>query len=107
MLSRLNFELYERQRFVWHLIVSVYITSNIMSRLDQRRKELLEQKEELLKQNKTKLNTLDSVKAYIDALTKVCFHYPLTLLVIHGLVQTASETQKKLDELVVQVPSES
>lgn len=107
MLSRLNFELYERQRFVWHLIFSVYITSNIMSRLDQRRKELLEQKEELLKQNKTKLNTLDSVKAYIDALTKVCFHYPSTLLVIHGLVQTASETQKKLDELVVQVPSES
>ncbi|KXN89575.1 hypothetical protein AN958_05442 [Leucoagaricus sp. SymC.cos] len=70
MLNRLHFELAERQR------------------LDQRRKELLQQKEELLKENKAKLATVDSVKAYIDALMK-----------------TASETQKKVDELVL--PSES
>ncbi|KAJ3566310.1 hypothetical protein NP233_g7084 [Leucocoprinus birnbaumii] len=71
MLNRLNFELTERQR------------------LDQRRKELAQQKEELLKENKSKLNTMDSVKAYIDALMK-----------------TASETQKKVDDLVAP-PTES
>ncbi|KAF9453014.1 hypothetical protein P691DRAFT_659437 [Macrolepiota fuliginosa MF-IS2] len=66
MLNRLNFELTERQR------------------LDQRRKELIQEKEALLKQNKAKVATMDSVKAYLDAFMK-----------------TASETQKKLDELVI------
>jgi hypothetical protein len=67
----------------------------------------LQQKDELLKQNKNKLNTLDSVKSYIDALTKVCSIIHQPLLAIHSLAKAASETQKKLDELVVDPPSES
>ncbi|KAI9574874.1 Fms-interacting protein-domain-containing protein [Boletus coccyginus] len=65
MLNRLSFELVERQR------------------LDLRRKELLIQKEELLKQSKIKLATVESVKVQIDTLMK-----------------TAADTQKKVDELV-------
>ncbi|KAN0097642.1 Fms-interacting domain containing protein [Tylopilus felleus] len=65
MLNRLSFELAERQR------------------LDLRRKELLVQKEELLKQSKTKLATVESVKQQIDSLMKA-----------------AADIQKKVDELV-------
>ncbi|OCH94065.1 hypothetical protein OBBRIDRAFT_817417 [Obba rivulosa] len=53
MLNRLSFELAERQR------------------LDQRHKELLREKEELLKESKAKLATMDSVKSQIDSLMKV------------------------------------
>ncbi|KAJ4478092.1 Fms-interacting protein-domain-containing protein [Lentinula aciculospora] len=69
MLNRLSFELAERQR------------------LDLRRRELLQAKEELLKQSRTNTNTLDGVKGHIDA-----------------LVKTASEIQKKVDELVQPLP---
>jgi len=69
MLNRLSFELAERQR------------------LDLKRRELLQAKEELLKQSKTNTNTMDSVKGHIDA-----------------LVKTASEIQKKVDELVQPLP---
>ncbi|PFH52740.1 hypothetical protein AMATHDRAFT_1791 [Amanita thiersii Skay4041] len=66
MLNRLSFELAERQR------------------LDQKRKELIQQKEELLKESKVKLVTMDNVKSQIDMLMK-----------------TASDIQKKVDELVL------
>ncbi|KJA30261.1 hypothetical protein HYPSUDRAFT_175624 [Hypholoma sublateritium FD-334 SS-4] len=69
MLNRLSFELAERQR------------------LDLKKKELLQQKEELLKESKTKSTTLDSVKVQIDLLMK-----------------TASDIQKKVDELVQPIP---
>ncbi|TDL29501.1 hypothetical protein BD410DRAFT_758385 [Rickenella mellea] len=52
MLNRLSFELAERQR------------------LDLKKKELLQQKEELLKQSRIKLATMESVKTQIDALMK-------------------------------------
>ncbi|KAF8913915.1 Fms-interacting protein-domain-containing protein [Gymnopilus junonius] len=65
MLNRLNFELAERQR------------------LDQKKKELLHRKTELLRQSKTHSSTMDSVNAQFDLLTK-----------------TASEAQKKVSELV-------
>ncbi|THH14685.1 hypothetical protein EW146_g5676 [Bondarzewia mesenterica] len=65
MLNRLSFELVERQR------------------LDQRVKELTQQKEEMLKESKAKLATMDSVKIQIDT-----------------LVKTAAEIRKKVDELV-------
>ncbi|KAK7049506.1 hypothetical protein VNI00_005537 [Paramarasmius palmivorus] len=56
MLNRLSFELAERQR------------------LAQRRKELLQAKEELMKESKQKNVTLDSVKLQIDTLVKAnCF----------------------------------
>ena len=40
-------------------------------RLDQKHKELLQQKEELLKESKAKLATMETVKAHIDTLMKV------------------------------------
>ncbi|KAF8204991.1 Fms-interacting protein-domain-containing protein [Pholiota molesta] len=56
-------------------------------RLDLKKKELLQQKEDLLKQSKSKLTTMDNVKTQIDLLMK-----------------TASEIQKKVDELVQPIP---
>ncbi|KAI9000973.1 Fms-interacting protein-domain-containing protein, partial [Trametes punicea] len=53
MLNRLSFELSERQR------------------LDQKRRELIKEKEALLKESKTKAATMESVKAQIDGLMKV------------------------------------
>ncbi|KAJ3722937.1 Fms-interacting protein-domain-containing protein [Lentinula raphanica] len=69
MLNRLSFELAERQR------------------LDLKRRELLQAKEELLKQSKANTNTLEGVKGHIDT-----------------LVKTAAEIQKKVDELVQPLP---
>jgi THO complex subunit 5 len=69
MLNRLSFELAERQR------------------LDLRKKELIQQKEDLFKQSKSKLTTMDSVKTQIELLMK-----------------TASDIQKKVDELVQPIP---
>jgi len=65
MLSRLNFELAERQR------------------LDRKKKELTQQKEDLLKETKAKLVTIDSVKTQIDTLMKA-----------------AADIQRKVDDLV-------
>ncbi|CAA7259777.1 unnamed protein product [Cyclocybe aegerita] len=65
MLNRLSFELAERQR------------------LDLKKKELMQQKEELLKESKAKVATMDNVKSQIDLLMK-----------------TATEIQKKVDEIV-------
>lgn len=42
-----------------------------LPRLDQLHKLLLSQKEELLKESKTKQTTMDSVKTQIDGLMKV------------------------------------
>ncbi|KAF9247061.1 Fms-interacting protein-domain-containing protein [Melanogaster broomeanus] len=69
MLNRLSFELAERQR------------------LDLRRKELVIQKEDLLKQSKVKLATVESVRLQIDTLMKA-----------------AAEIQRKVDELVPPLP---
>jgi len=71
VLSRLNFELSERQR------------------LDKRKKELLQQKEDSLKETRVKISTIDSVKAQIETLMKA-----------------AADIQKKVDDLVQQ-PSQS
>ena len=49
------------------------------SRLDQRRKELTQQKEDLLKQSKAKSTTMDNVKAQVDQLMKVGFSQYTTL----------------------------
>ncbi|TFK28722.1 hypothetical protein FA15DRAFT_664757 [Coprinopsis marcescibilis] len=68
MLNRLSFELAERQR------------------LDQRRRELVRHKEELLKESKANAATTDSVKSQIEL-----------------LVKTASEVQKKVDDLVAPI----
>ncbi|KAI6035389.1 Fms-interacting protein-domain-containing protein [Pisolithus orientalis] len=56
-------------------------------RLDLKRKELVLLKEELLKQSKVKSTTVDSVKSQIDALMK-----------------TATEIQRRVDELVPPLP---
>ncbi|KAJ8086634.1 hypothetical protein AAF712_001980 [Marasmius tenuissimus] len=70
MLNRLSFELAERQR------------------LDQKRKELIQAKEEMMKDSKAKAATMENVKAQIDT-----------------LVKTASEIQKKVEELVQPLPA--
>ncbi|KAF8238692.1 hypothetical protein L208DRAFT_1354363 [Tricholoma matsutake] len=70
MLNRLSFELAERQR------------------LDLKKKEFVQQKEELLKESKTKVATMDNVKAQIDI-----------------LMRTASDIQKKVDQLVLPIPT--
>ncbi|KAK0206575.1 Fms-interacting protein-domain-containing protein [Desarmillaria ectypa] len=72
MLNRLSFELVERQR------------------LDQRKKELILAKEELLKESKQKQITMDNIKTQIDNLVKV-----------------ATETQKKVEELAQSIPNPS
>lgn len=71
MLNRLSFELAERQR------------------LDLKKKNLMREKEDLMKESRAKLSTMDSVKTQIDVLMK-----------------TASEIQKKVDDLVVPIPSQ-
>ncbi|KAI6113664.1 Fms-interacting protein-domain-containing protein [Pisolithus croceorrhizus] len=76
MLNRLSFELAERQS------LSFDVGSTF------KRKELVLLKEELLKQSKIKSAMVDSVKSQIDALMK-----------------TATETQKRVDELVPPSPS--
>ncbi|KAF8195874.1 Fms-interacting protein-domain-containing protein [Mycena galopus ATCC 62051] len=70
LLNRLSFELVERQR------------------LDKMKNELMQQKEELLKESKAKLNTIDSIKSQIETLVKV-----------------ATDVQKKVDELALPIPS--
>ncbi|KAJ7179123.1 Fms-interacting protein-domain-containing protein [Mycena filopes] len=72
LLNRLSFEFVERQR------------------LDKRKKELMQQKEELLKESKAKVNTMDNVKSQIDTLVKL-----------------AADVQKKVDELVLPIPAET
>ncbi|KAF5388117.1 hypothetical protein D9615_000424 [Tricholomella constricta] len=71
MLNRLSFELAERQR------------------LDLRRKELLQRKEDLLKESKTKAATMDNVKSQIDQ-----------------LIKSAADTRKKIETFVpsIQTP---
>lgn len=73
MLNRLSFELAERQRYVRMSSVPerLHLTSVLYIRLEQRRKELVAQKDDLQKQSKVKLTTIDSVKAQIDVLVKV------------------------------------
>ncbi|KAF8655261.1 hypothetical protein AX16_003162 [Volvariella volvacea WC 439] len=65
MLNRLSFELAERQR------------------LDLKKKELTQKRDDLLKESRSKVATMDSVKAQIEQ-----------------LVKTAAEVQKKVDEIV-------
>ncbi|KAF9568885.1 hypothetical protein CPC08DRAFT_739343 [Agrocybe pediades] len=69
MINRLNFELAERQR------------------LERKRKELAQNKDDLLKESKAKSATVDNVKSQIDLLYK-----------------TATDIQKKVDELVQPKP---
>ncbi|KAJ7795368.1 Fms-interacting protein-domain-containing protein [Mycena olivaceomarginata] len=70
LLNRLSFEFVERQR------------------LDKMKRELMQQKEELLKESKAKLTTMDNIKSQIETLAKV-----------------AAEVQKKVDELALPIPA--
>jgi THO complex subunit 5 len=72
MLNRLSFELVERQRHVQlHDLPCGSPSLIIDNRLDQKRKELTAQKEDLLKHSKLKLATVESVKTQIESLMKV------------------------------------
>jgi len=76
MLNRLSFELAERQRYDNLPSLHVSMTNLLRLRLDQKKKELVLQKEELLKESKSKSTTMDSVKSQIDVLMKVRLSYP-------------------------------
>jgi THO complex subunit 5 len=71
MLNRLSFELVERQRYCSTQITNRHPHLILRHRLDQKRKELSAQKEDLLKQSKLKLATVESVKTQIESLMKV------------------------------------
>jgi THO complex subunit 5 len=78
MLNRLTFELAERQRLATFLSHELGLI--ILFRLDLKKKELIQQKEALLKESKVKAATMDSVKSQLDVLMKVRFHaYELVL----------------------------
>jgi hypothetical protein len=68
--------------------------------LEARRKELTKVKDDLLKQTKTKQTTADNVKAQLDLLMKVPRSATLAVFCFLTLLQTATEIQKKVDELV-------
>lgn len=69
MLNRLSFELVERQRYVLSTRPSL-LWLRFASSLDQRKRELLQEKEELLKESKSKVTTMDSIKVQVDTLMK-------------------------------------
>ena len=63
-----------------------------LSRLDHKRKELLQEKEALFKESKAKLATMESVKSHIDTLMKTSTEVQK----VHNLVQpipAASDSQ--------------
>lgn len=76
-----------------------------MHRLDQKHKELLQQKEELLKESKAKHATMDSVKSQIDGLMKVCFNRLSTTIFLTHPLQNAMDVQKKVADLIAPLPS--
>jgi len=116
MLNRLSFELAERQRLAFP---SDYMSTHpnlttITPSLDLKKKELTQCKEDLLKESKSKLSTMDNVKTQIETLMKASslshslFISPLFILgAFFFFLQTASEIQKKVDELVQPIPGET
>lgn len=80
--------------------------------LDLKKKELIRCKEDLLKESKSNLTTMDNVKSQIDTLMKARFFLissPVNIYFIFlpSLLQTASEIQKKVDELVQPISGET
>lgn len=82
--------------WISHAVVILPLT---FLRLDLKRKELIQQKEELLKETKAKNSTLDSVKSQIDTLLKVsdCFRPFLILadmLISAGRLRHSEESRR-------------
>ena len=74
MLNRLSFELAERQRLDFssdHILIHPNLTA--IPSLDLKKKELIRCKEDLLKESKSNLTTMDNVKSQIDTLMKARF----------------------------------
>lgn len=76
-------------------------------RLEQKKKELTQEKEELLRQSKSRETIMDGVKAQIELLTKVlciskkALEYGTDLSLS---AQTATDIQKKVDDVVKPIP---
>lgn len=84
------------------------MTSLCLARLDRKRRDLLKQKEDLLKESKAKAATMESVRSQIELLIRVR-HYstrPSTAF-SSSSTQTATEVQKKVDDLVVPIQNPS
>ena len=75
--------------------------------LDQKQRDLIQEKEELLKGSKVKSTTLDSVKTQIELLVKVGLSFFRSLQSTNDkLPQAASEIQKKVDDIVQPISSQ-
>ena len=72
IISRLNFELSERQRYLSPLSPIPQLYSNTcLPRLEKRRKELQQQKDDLIKETKAKVAAIDNVRQQLDLFLKV------------------------------------
>lgn len=86
-------------------------TQHIMKhRLDQKQKEMQQQKDELLKQSKAQAVTMENVKSQIDILVKVRFNLDILVFAAcaHSTMtttQTATDVQKKVHDLAETIPT--
>lgn len=72
IISRLNFELSERQRYLSPLSPIPQLHSHTcLPRLEKRRKELQQQKDDLIKETKAKVAAIDNVRQQLDLFLKV------------------------------------
>lgn len=72
IINRLNFELSERQRYPSSRPTLLPISSHtLLIRLDKRRKELQQQKDDLIKETKAKVAAIDNVRQQLDIFLKV------------------------------------
>ena len=71
IISRLNFELSERQRCTFFSPFSRSTLSLGFTRLDKRRKQLQQQKDDLIKETKAKVAAIDNVRQQLDIFLKV------------------------------------
>lgn len=72
IISRLNFELSERQRYLSSLSPILQLHSHTcLPRLEKRRKELQQQKDDLIKETKAKVAAIDNVRQQLDLFLKV------------------------------------
>jgi len=99
MLNRLSFELAERQRCVAFLVTPISNPNAAIHSLDLRKKDLIQQKEDLLKESKSKLTTMDSVKTQIELLMRVCVHFRISFTFdSHSLLSSSPDSIRHPEE---------
>jgi hypothetical protein len=72
-----------------------------MPRLDKKRKELQQQKDDLIKETKAKVAAIDNVRQQLDIFLKVSSIVTCTFpRGNESCLQAATEAQKKVDDLI-------